>query len=133
MGLYGWASSSEEADAMDTNIGLADGLAALEWTKRHIGSFSGDPKMVTAMGQSTGAGMIELMIANQHKKPLPFSRAFLSSSDLPLKRAVTERQGKLYQDVLELANCANIHCLREISGEKLAQVNNIRKCPCNNA
>ena len=125
MGLYGWASSPDKHDGMETNIGLADGIAALEWTQAHISKFGGDAKRVTAMGQSAGAGMIELMIANKHKKPLPFQRAFLSSSDLPLKRDVRERRKQLYGYILKLANCMDMACLRSLPEDILAAVNDI--------
>ncbi|THC95203.1 hypothetical protein EYZ11_005319 [Aspergillus tanneri] len=71
LGLYGWMSSPYED--MDSNIGLHDGEAALRWTKKYIAKFGGDPDRITAMGQSSGAGILNyLLVANRNE--LPFSQ-----------------------------------------------------------
>ena len=73
MGLYGW--SSAEGEDMDSNVGLHDGVAALEWTKKYIERFGGDPDNITAMGQSAGATMVALMlVANGGQGELPFQK-----------------------------------------------------------
>ena len=75
LGLYGWAGSPYED--MDANVGLHDGIAALEWTKKYISKFGGDPDRITVFGQSAGAAMIQLMLtANEGKEELPFSKVY---------------------------------------------------------
>jgi carboxylesterase type B len=60
---------------MDANVGLHDGIAALEWTKKYISKFGGDPDRITAFGQSAGAAMIQLMLtANNGQEELPFTK-----------------------------------------------------------
>ena len=74
MGLYGWAASPYEED-MDANIGVHDGKAALEWTKKYISRFGGDPDSITVFGQSAGASIITLMLTGDGGKgELPFSK-----------------------------------------------------------
>ncbi|GMG00692.1 unnamed protein product [Aspergillus oryzae var. brunneus] len=73
MGLYGWVSSAHED--MDANVGLHDGIAALEWTKKYISRFGGDPDNITVGGQSAGAGMIAMMlVGNGGNGTLPFQK-----------------------------------------------------------
>jgi carboxylesterase type B len=73
MGLYGWSSSPSED--MDANVGLHDSMAALQWTRKYISKFGGDPNRITAMGQSAGAGIIGLlMVAKGGHEDLPFSQ-----------------------------------------------------------
>jgi carboxylesterase type B len=123
MGLYGWASSPSED--MDSNIGLEDGRVALEWTQKYVHKFGGDPRDITAMGQSAGSGIIEMIIAESKYKTVPFQTAFLSSSDLPLKKDVMARRQEIYRTMLELANCTSLACLRNLPEAGLSDINNI--------
>jgi carboxylesterase type B len=76
MGLYGWTSSLDKDT--DANAGLHDGVVALEWTKKYISKFGGDPNQITAMGESAGAGLINLMlVSNGGEGTLPFNKVSL--------------------------------------------------------
>jgi carboxylesterase type B len=60
---------------MDANIGVHDSQVAVEWTKKYIHKFGGDPARITAIGQSAGAGIISyLLTANTGQDELPFSK-----------------------------------------------------------
>lgn len=63
LGMPGWTASPEEG--MDANVGLHDAVAAVEWTKKYISLFGGDPSQITVMGQSAGAGIMNLMITGE--------------------------------------------------------------------
>lgn len=69
---------------MDANIGIHDSVAALEWTKRYIDRFGGDPDRITAFGQDAGAGIITAMLtSNGGRGELPFSKVNLHSFHIP--------------------------------------------------
>lgn len=69
---------------MDANVGLLDCLAAAEWTSRYIERFGGDSKRVTVIGQSAGAGMIDLMTnLDGGEGKLPFQQVGLICAILP--------------------------------------------------
>ncbi|KAB8224951.1 Alpha/Beta hydrolase protein [Aspergillus novoparasiticus] len=122
MGLYGWVSSAHED--MDANVGLHDGITALEWTKKYISRFGGDPDNITVGGQSAGAGMIAMMlVGNGGNGTLPFQKAFLSSPGLMPRRNVTERRQEVYDQTLQAANCSSLSCLRDASPSALAATN----------
>ncbi|OGM45680.1 putative carboxyl ester lipase [Aspergillus bombycis] len=122
MGLYGWVSSAHED--MDANVGLYDVIAALEWTKKYISRFGGDPSNITVGGQSAGAGMIAMMLVGKGGNgTLPFQKAFLSSPGLMPRRNVTERRQEVYDQVLQAANCSSLTCLRDASPPALAAMN----------
>ena len=61
MGFFGWAAGSHFEKAGLINMGLRDCMAAFEWVKKHIHAFGGDPRRVTAFGESAG-GSISLNI-----------------------------------------------------------------------
>lgn len=66
---------SSPFEDMDVNVGFHDGLVAAEWTQKYISRFGGDPSRITIMGQSAGAGMIEMMlILRGGRGTLPFQR-----------------------------------------------------------
>ncbi|KAE8381133.1 Alpha/Beta hydrolase protein [Aspergillus bertholletiae] len=122
MGVYGWVSSAHEE--MDANVGLHDGIAALQWTKTYISRFGGDPGNIAVGGQSAGAAMIAMMlVGNGGNGTLPFQKAFLSSPALMPRRNVTERRQEVYDQVLQAANCSSLVCLMDASQEALAVTN----------
>ena len=61
IGALGWLDLSaygDEDDPMETNVGLRDQLAALEWVRDNIAAFGGDPDDVTLFGESAGASSV---------------------------------------------------------------------------
>lgn len=64
-------------DAPD-NRGVRDWIAALEWVRREIGVFGGDPGRVTVAGQSAGGGAVLFLMGSPAAAGL-FHRAIASS------------------------------------------------------
>lgn len=64
------------------NYGLFDQLAALRWMKSNIRAFGGDPKNITVMGQSAGAGSVQALVSS------PLAESFV-------RRAIIQSGGGL--------------------------------------
>ncbi|KAK7752075.1 hypothetical protein SLS62_006041 [Diatrype stigma] len=80
LGLFGFATSKAMRDVKHTNAGLRDQRAAFEWVHDNIETFGGDPKRVTAIGQSVGANDVSFqLLAFGGTQDAPFQRAVLMS------------------------------------------------------
>jgi para-nitrobenzyl esterase len=62
----------------DSNVGLRDQIAALEWVRSEIAAFGGDPDNVTLSGQSAGAISAGALLCSPRARGL-FHRAILQS------------------------------------------------------
>jgi para-nitrobenzyl esterase len=60
------------------NYGMMDAIAALQWIKRNISAFGGDPNNVTIAGESAGAIMVGALVGSPLAKGL-FQRAIAQS------------------------------------------------------
>lgn len=74
LGALGWMSP--EVEGIDKNVGLWDGLVALEWTKEYISYFGGDPDDITVIGESAGGGIAQALITawGGEKGAVPFNK-----------------------------------------------------------
>ena len=70
---------------------MMDAIAALQWVKRNIAAFGGDPNNVTVAGESAGAIMVGALVGSPQAKGL-FHRAIAQSGGwmgLPMGRMRT--------------------------------------------
>ncbi len=62
-----------------TNFGLYDQKAALDWVKRNIAAFGGDPDAITIFGQSAGGRSVLFQLTTPLNTPGAFHRAINQS------------------------------------------------------
>lgn len=70
--------SLESAHRSSGDYGLLDEIAALQWVKRNIAGFGGDPDNVTVFGHSAGAGSVNFLSISPLAKGL-FQRGLAES------------------------------------------------------
>ena len=70
--------SAESAEGVSGNYGFLDQVAALEWVKRNITTFGGDPSNVTIFGESAGGTSVHALMASPRARGL-FHRAIAQS------------------------------------------------------
>ncbi|EJD05094.1 alpha/beta-hydrolase [Fomitiporia mediterranea MF3/22] len=129
LNLFGFLSgSSVQADG-DLNAGLLDQRAALEWVKRHIASFGGDPDQVTIDGESAGgASIVMQIVAYGGSKPVPFKRGIAQSIGYGPTPTADEAEAA-FKTVTEVVGCPNsgpqaMPCLRNASLGSLVAATN---------
>ena len=137
LGVFGFlalpALTAESADASSGNYGLQDQQAALDWVRRNVEAFGGDPGSVTIAGQSAGGGSVCYHLASPTAAGL-FQRAAIHSGAFDLlilpgggqgpcatrSLAETEAAGASFAAA---AGCAEpgtaASCLRAVSAEDL--------------
>lgn len=74
LGPFGWLAhpelTKESGHNASGNYGMMDAVAALQWIKRNISNFGGDPGKVTIAGESAGAFMVAGLVGSPQAKGL---------------------------------------------------------------
>jgi para-nitrobenzyl esterase len=127
MGLFGFLSQDDlNAEGHPWgNYGILDIQAALRWVQDNIAAFGGDPNNVTLGGQSAGASDTSANLVSPLAEGL-FHRAILQSSPTVSWVATTEGSAATAlqrgNDFAAAAGCSDAACLRELSSERILQL-----------
>lgn len=108
---------------MNGNLGVWDSLAAIEWTKRHIDKFGGDPDNITVIGQSAGAAIITWMLLGKGGNlTLPFDQAWITSPAIAPRESL-ERSRPVFNMILNLTHCSTVACMRQLPESVIREAN----------
>ena len=116
LGALGFLVSTP--DGLYGNFGLMDQRAAIEWVKRNIKAFGGDPDNITLFGESAGSVMIGMHLLMDGAGSL-FHKAIMQSNPLGYTfRSVVI--GDFIGEALKRAvDCRDLACLR---AEKVEEI-----------
>ncbi len=120
--------SAENPNHVSGNYGLLDQIAGLQWVKKNIAAFGGDPDKVTIFGESAGGISVSMLCASPLAKGLFHGAISQSGGSFgPTRKttypgenmktlAVAEEEGVAYA---EMSGAKSIAELRNIPAEKL--------------
>jgi para-nitrobenzyl esterase len=125
VGIFGFLAhpelTAESPQHASGNYGLLDQVASLQWVKRNVAAFGGDPGNVTIFGQSAGAASVAYLFASPLARGLfagGIAESFAFANKTMPDLATAAKSG------LALAEKTDTHSLadlRQLSAEKLLE------------
>ena len=120
--LFGFLShpdlAAEDPHDSSGNYGLMDLAAAIEWVRRNIAGFGGDPENISLFGQSAGGGCVQNMCASPLMKGKIRHAIFQSSGGISKNnfgdcrsRAEDEEIGKRFFEFLGVMTVAEARAI----------------------
>jgi para-nitrobenzyl esterase len=136
LGIFGFLSHPEltrESAHAAGNFALMDQIAALEWIKRNIAAFGGNPAAVTLAGQSAGAQDVALLLLSPRARGL-FARAIQQSGTAafglrPRTLAENEMLGGTFAHLAGAPAEGALEALRKIEGHRLLEAQMLLESP----
>ena len=129
LNVFGFLATDELAEEDEYgstgNYGTMDQIAGLQWVKRNIAAFGGDPDMITIFGQSAGGFSVMNLCASPLTDGL-FSRAIMQSGGgvsktFSLNLSMDEAK-KRSGDFLKLAGVNTLAEARDLPAERLVDL-----------
>lgn len=109
-------------EGVPTNLGLKDQICALQWVRKYIEHFGGDPDNITIFGQSAGSISVSYLLTMPAADGL-FQKAIAQSATLPLKPATPENASRLTDLLLSKLKIesGDVNALRNLPWEQIIQ------------
>lgn len=126
LGVFGFIAhpglTAESKHHSSGNYGLLDQHAALEWVKKNIQAFGGDPKKVTIGGESAGSFSVSAQMASPLSRGLFTGAIGESGSLLGAKSTVSLKDGEDYGvKFMTSVGAASLEDMRKLPADKLLE------------
>jgi para-nitrobenzyl esterase len=104
------------------NYGMMDAIAMLQWVKKNISAFGGDPNNVTVAGESAGAIMVGALVGSPQAKGL-FHRAIAESGGwMGLTMARMTPSAQAQENGAKAVTALGVKSMAELRAKPLAEL-----------
>jgi para-nitrobenzyl esterase len=126
LGAFGFFAhpdlAKESGHSGSGNYGMMDAIGMLQWVKKNISAFGGDPNNVTVAGESAGANMIGALVGSPEAKGL-FQRAIAESGAyMGLMMARTSPSGPAQETGAKAMAALGVKTIAELRAKPLAEL-----------
>jgi len=123
--IFGFPSSPE-LPLTGQNLGYLDQRAGLEWTRRNIAAFGGNPQKVTIFGESAGAFSVDALLTSYgpNSNP-PFRAAILQSGQVSFRASAPSNPYRGWYALSAALNCtgpSNLTCVRAADAKTIKNI-----------
>ncbi|EXJ66407.1 uncharacterized protein A1O5_10559 [Cladophialophora psammophila CBS 110553] len=123
--------ASPQIPVTENNPGWLDQRFALDWVRRNIAAFGGDPGKVTIFGESAGAESVDALIT-QPPKPLSFRAAIMESGTATFRGRPADPFAS-WNILVAAMNCSSatdiLACMRSIPATTIKTYNEMNRMP----
>lgn len=128
LGIFGFLASTVLSSVFKEdgkgNYGIEDQIAALEWTRRNIKAFGGDPDRITIAGQSAGAMSVQCLMTSPKTEGMIHGAIVESCIEgdfpgLPVFANTMEESERIGNEFMEKGGYHSLEDLQAVSAGKL--------------
>ncbi|XP_058832047.1 juvenile hormone esterase-like [Topomyia yanbarensis] len=117
LGVFGFLSTGD--GAAPGNYALKDQVMALQWVKKNIAEFGGNPDLVTIFGQSAGGASVHMHMISRMSDGL-FSRAIMMSGNAIAPWNIPTKDPLAL--AVKQAEAVDIPCAKNLSSKQIVNV-----------
>lgn len=128
LGPFGFLAlpAFKDSEGYMGNFGLFDQIAVLNWVKKNISNFGGDPDNVTIFGESAGGISVDLLLVSPLARGL-FHKAIIESGPVNLLIGQGEKFMKYEEKMVGILGCSDADsakvasCLRALNPKTIME------------
>ncbi|PFH62232.1 hypothetical protein XA68_14511 [Ophiocordyceps unilateralis] len=128
--IFGFPGSPE-LPISEQNLGtplplrFLDQRLALDWVRKNIHAFGGDPERITLFGESAGSGGVEVLVTNP-PDPVPFAAAIMQSGQGSIALKNNTNSARSWASIIKNTNCdqegSPLACVRSLPAARLKSI-----------